>query len=206
MNFDQYANNYRDIHTKNIEKISGTDSSYFGEYKIKEIRGHEKWNSVRILDLGCGDGMNASFFLKYFKGCEYHGIDVSEDSIIQSKKYKTDHTSFQVYDGKYIPFDDYTFDIILISCVLHHVPHDQHHALLCECKRVLKQNGRLYVFEHNPLNPITRHIVNDCPFDADAELVMCYKLKKLLSFIGFVNIKSFYQTSKQNTASSIGCG
>lgn len=34
-NFDDFAPDYRKIHTENICKIGGTDSSYFGEYKVK---------------------------------------------------------------------------------------------------------------------------------------------------------------------------
>ena len=35
--FDTFANNYREIHTKNIQGISGVDSSYFGRQKIEMI-------------------------------------------------------------------------------------------------------------------------------------------------------------------------
>lgn len=32
VNFDDYAHGYREIHTKYTGGISGTDSSYFGEF------------------------------------------------------------------------------------------------------------------------------------------------------------------------------
>lgn len=35
--FDEYAEDYRTIHTKNIQKVSGQDSDYFREYKIREL-------------------------------------------------------------------------------------------------------------------------------------------------------------------------
>jgi hypothetical protein len=50
-------------------------------------------------------------------------------------------------------------------------------------------NGELYVFEHNPYNPITRHLVNSCPFDADAELLTPKQLASLLRGAGFSTIE-----------------
>lgn len=36
--FDSFAENYREIHTKNIQGISGVDSSYFGRQKVEIIK------------------------------------------------------------------------------------------------------------------------------------------------------------------------
>ena len=85
-NFDDFAPDYRKIHTENICKIGGTDSSYFGEYKVKIISANENNNKkVSILDLGCGDGMNAAFFSKYFRYMEYQGIDISKEKNDKAK-------------------------------------------------------------------------------------------------------------------------
>ncbi len=35
---------------------------------------------------------------------------------------------------------------------------------------VLKKKGRVYIFEHNPYNPVTRYLVATCEFDRDAVL------------------------------------
>lgn len=39
------------------------------------------------------------------------------------------------------------------------------------CYSHLKQGGHFIIFEHNPVNPVTRHLVKNCPFDADAVLL-----------------------------------
>lgn len=36
--FDNFARNYRAIHTKNVKGISGVDSSYFGRHKVELIK------------------------------------------------------------------------------------------------------------------------------------------------------------------------
>lgn len=191
--FDNFAGNYRNEHTKNIKKISGVDSNYFSEYKIQAISQYE--NAGRdsiILDLGCGDGNSASYFLKYFSHKAYFGIDISPKSIEEARQLPLERCSFQVYDGEHIPFDDRTFDIVLIACVLHHIDISFHVNLLRECQRVLKDNGRLYVFEHNPLNPLTRRLVNTCPFDEEAVLIYSHDLEKSLKKLHFSNIKRKY--------------
>ena len=50
---------------------------------------------------------------------------------------------------------------------------------------MLKTGGRLYVFEHNPANPITRYIVKTCVFDKDAKLLTASYAIDLLMKNGF---------------------
>lgn len=193
--FDNFAENYREIHTKNVQGISGVDSSYFGRQKVEIIKkewGEKKNKKVRILDLGCGDGINAVHFQQCFAQMEYFGIDISRASIKQARKIESPNVHFEYYDGKKIPYYDGSFDIILVACVLHHVPHEEHEKLLAECKRVMKENGSIYIFEHNPVNPVTRKIVNDCEFDKDAVLVHIGKLIKTMRQAGFCNMKISY--------------
>lgn len=155
-----------------------------------ENRNNEK---IQILDLGCGDGINAVHIKQFFTHIEYYGIDISNESIVQAKKRNTSSgVHFKCYDGKQIPYQEEKFDMVFIACVLHHVPHEEHKNLLLECKRVLKENGSIFIFEHNPLNPVTRKIVNDCVFDQDAVLVHKSKLKRILRQIGLHHIKISY--------------
>jgi hypothetical protein len=52
------------------------------------------------------------------------------------------------------------------------------------CHERLRTGGRLFVFEHNPYNPVTRHLVNTCPFDADAVLLTRAETVALLKTAG----------------------
>ena len=183
-NFDQFATDYRQIHNDNI-KISGADSDYFCEFKVLKIKEIENIAAPKILDLGCGDGQSSIFFEKHFPDCEYHGIDVSEDSIKVAKEKKLANSHFQPYDGGSVPFAEQTFDMVFIACVLHHVDFQYHEGILNEVKRVLKPGGRLYIFEHNPYNPVTVKVVNECPFDEDAVLLKPSYSKRLLNKIKF---------------------
>lgn len=190
--FDRCSENYREIHTENIGKISGADSDYFSEYKIQEIASRYPKAPAKWLDLGCGDGLTAFFIKKYFPQTEYHGIDISSNSIDKARSRGIENVNFILYDGAHIPFEDNTFDVVFMACVMHHIMPSQREGILKEILRVLRPGGRLIIFEHNTYNPVTRKVVNDCIFDNDAILVNQKALRNKLSAIGYKNIKRRY--------------
>jgi hypothetical protein len=49
----------------------------------------------------------------------------------------------------------------------------------------LRPGGHVVVFEHNPLNPVTRRAVAACPFDDDAILLWPWQARSLLRRSGF---------------------
>jgi len=178
-NFDEFAENYRNIHTENI-KISGTDSYYFAEMKVRLLKNTEKDTSTTLLDVGCGDGATEFFFQQYFPHWKIDGIDVSSESIQVAQKRNLSNATFQVYNSFTFPFEDNSFDRVFIAGVLHHIAFKQHDKLIKEIYRVLKKNGKLLLYEHNPLNPLTRYLVNTCVFDKNAQLLMPWYTKNLL--------------------------
>jgi SAM-dependent methyltransferase len=99
-----------------------------------------------------------------------HGIDIAA-GVVEQATAQVPKGNFQLYDGERIPFEDEVFDVAFTVCVLHHVPPTQWESLVSEMARVLKPGGLLYIFEHNPYNPLTRRAVNHCPFDEDATLL-----------------------------------
>ncbi|MGN0740550.1 MAG: class I SAM-dependent methyltransferase [Treponema sp.] len=182
--FDTFADDYRNIHTKNVQGMSGADSDYFSEYKICEIAQHLQ--GKKILDFGCGDGNSARFIGKHIKNYEYYGIDISQKSIEKAALRSIPNTTFCFYDGSHIPFEDCTFDIVFVSCVFHHINQSEHLNVLKEIHRVLKKGGKLFVFEHNPNNPLTLKAVHDCPFDEGVKLIHASKMKRSFQNSGFL--------------------
>lgn len=186
--FDAYANDYRSIHSDNV-KLSGADSFYFAEHKVKELLKAEPQTAMRMLDVGCGDGATELFIDKYFPSWKLEAIDISEKSIERAIEKNIPSANFSLYDGTSIPFPDSRFNIVFIAAVLHHVDFALHTSLLKEIFRVLKPGGRLYLFEHNPLNPVTRYLVNTCVFDKDAKLLGHNYTNRLLKEASFKNIQ-----------------
>lgn len=197
--FDGFAADYRQIHNETI-KFSGADSDFFSEQKVEEVRKNERQDNLKILDLGCGDGNSAVFFQKHFPDSKYLGLDVSQESIAVAQGKTPPNAEFLHYNGFDLPSEDNSLDVVFIACVLHHINFDNHEKVLGEVRRVLKQEGRLYIFEHNPFNPVTRKVVRDCPFDEDAVLLSPFYTKKTLSKLNFrqtsVNYIIFFPRTK----------
>lgn len=186
--FNEFANDYRSLHTKNIA-WSGADSLYFAKQKVTEVERFEEDAELHLLDVGCGDGAVEFFFNQQFPSWHLEGIDTSEKSIQEASTKKINGCSFRSYDGLKIPFENESFDIVFIAAVLHHVRFSHHLELLTEINRVLRRGGRLYLFEHNPNNPLTRYIVKTCPFDKNARLLSSRYTKELLISAGFRKLK-----------------
>lgn len=142
--FDEFAEDYRKIHTENVSAISGADSDYFSKYKFEEIarRIGDNTKRIKILDFGCGDGTGFTYAKMFFPNCEYVGIDVSEKSIeIARKNNFQDRANFIAYDGRRIPFENETFDLVFAACVFHHIEKAAHVCCLKEICRVLNRGG-----------------------------------------------------------------
>lgn len=90
----------------------------------------------KILDLGCGSGIAGKEFQKFFKA-EVTGVDIKDNRIVD--------ISFQIIDGKNLPFPEKSFDTVLINYVLHHS--NDPASLLKETKRVAK---KIIVYEDLP--------------------------------------------------------
>ncbi len=181
--FDRFADNYREVHTKNVRGLSGADSNYFSEYKIIEIK--SSLEGCKILDFGCGDGNSAFFIQQHIKKYCYTGIDVSEESIKKARCRNIAKSDFLPYDGCHIPFPDDSFDIVFAACVFHHIDDENHIPVPKEIHRVLKKGGKFIVFEHNPWNPLTVKIVHDCPFDEGVTLISAGKMLRKMKLSGF---------------------
>jgi SAM-dependent methyltransferase len=93
--------------------------------------------SGRLLDVGCGDKPYEALFaprVSSYVGVEYEST--YRDSA-NAKLNRADH----VYDGQTLPFADESFDTVLNTQVLEHVPDP--FALFQEMVRVLAPGGRL---------------------------------------------------------------
>jgi SAM-dependent methyltransferase len=193
--FDKFADEYRAMHAANI-RLSGEDPEYFAEYKVIDIAAELARANVaarRALDFGAGVGYSVPFFARHLPSTRVTCLDVSRKSLEVGAERLGDAAEFTHFDGRTIPFPEGTFDVALASCVFHHIPHEEHVALLAEIRRVLRPGGRLFVFEHNPLNPLTRYAVNTCEFDEHAKLVLAPTMRRRARDPGFAAAEVRYR-------------
>ncbi len=115
-----------------------------------------KGRSAKVLDYGCGIGFNTYYFANVFPNVI--GIDNDKSSIeIAKKQLKKLKCSKKVlyYDGKKLPFEDNSFDIVNVSDVWEHAQNPR--LMLKEIYRVLKPDGIIYITNPNKLWPIETH-------------------------------------------------
>jgi SAM-dependent methyltransferase len=120
--------------------------------------------------------------------------DVSERSLEVAKRRFGELADYVLFAGGTLPFDPGVFDMAFSACVFHHIPAIEHLWLLRELRRVLSRRaGRLFLYEHNPLNPLTVHAVNACAFDSDAVLIPSWEMRKKFQNAGYFNVKVCYR-------------
>lgn len=197
--FDKYADNYDEGHVKAVA-LSGFKPSHFHEYKLKEVLKYLKENGLAskkltFLDFGCGTGSSVKYIKKYLPKASVYGIDVSKEEIrvakANSKNLKD--VTFAPFDGVNIPFKT-KFDVIFIANVFHHINRKKHQKVMKNIYTKLQDDGHLFIFELNKLNPLTMLVAirNDYRFDKDANLLNPFYAKKLLNGAGFLKTKVVY--------------
>ena len=165
---------------------SGEDVAFFARLKVDLLRSCIDRAPPRILDFGCGIGNITAQLAAEFRGAQVTGCDVSVRSIANATARNTngERVTFLAF-GAALPFADSSFDLAFTSCVFHHIDRAEHEYWAKELRRVLAPGGALFVFEHNPYNPLTQRVVRDCVFDKGVVLLKPGYTRRLLQRAGF---------------------
>lgn len=179
--FDAYAQNYTELHRQNL-KSSGEDPEYFARYKVECLR--RLGATGPVLDYGCGIGNLTLHLAQEFE--QVCGTDPSRESLrVARARVPTAEFTEE-------PPSEPRFNTAVLAGVLHHVPPPERETTVRRVREALRPGGRLVVFEHNPLNPVTRRAVRECPFDDDAILLFPWELRRLLARAGFDRVEQRY--------------
>ncbi len=187
VDFDAYANNYNTLLGEQTSFFSKSEQ-YFAEYKVRAVRAELEREPKRILEYGCGIGRNVRFLKDAFPASEIVGTDISKASIDVARA-ENPGVRFEVEQPE---LNVGQFDLVFIAGVFHHIPPAQRGQSVQTIRDRLTEGGMVFVFEHNPYNPVTRRIVNNCPYDADAVLLRPAELKDRLKAGGLKLADSSY--------------
>ena len=157
--FDGIAPSYDALYEQSLA-ASGESKEYFARYKLACLSRLGVGPDEPILDWGCGIGNVLGPLAAEYR--EVHGYDPSEESI----KLARERVANAVLHGRPEDVPSDHFGAAILSGVLHHVPEGEHRGLIETVRSKLRPGGRVVVFEHNPLNPVTRRAVAACEFDA----------------------------------------
>lgn len=165
--FDAFAATYEQSLDASIG-ITGESFDYFAAYKAAYIaRNVAPAGPARILDYGCGVGLLSKHLHQLMPEKRIDGFDPSEESILRIAPELRLHGNFT----SELDLIRDQYDVIILANVLHHVRPDDRRELIRSVVARLRRGGKLVIFEHNPLNPLTRRAVSQCVFDGDAILL-----------------------------------
>lgn len=174
-NFDEYITSYSEDLQKALGSLGG-EAAYFARRKVevlsKSLRGQKP--SV-ILDYGSGLGALIPHLHEVFPDAQIWATDVSTLSLDHIQKT---YPYVQICSPEEIQPN--SCDVVVLSCVMHHIPKPFRMAVVGSIQRALKSGGSLCIFEHNPINPVTRRIVSNCIFDEGVELIQKRSLRSLI--------------------------
>lgn len=176
--FDRFAANYRDsLSDPWRDRFSG-DADFFIHQKCRALLRELQRDGAIVdrrlvaLDVGCGSGPAMNFLRDR---CRVAGCDVSLEMLRRTPT----GSGVAVQEPLSLPFQDDAFDVTYAMNVYHHLKAEDRLAHLREMARVTKANGRVFVFEHNPFNPVTQVVFRRAPVDEGCEMLAPAQLRRL---------------------------
>jgi ubiquinone/menaquinone biosynthesis C-methylase UbiE len=108
----------------------------------------------KVLDVGCGTGTLAMEVARRVgREGSVAGIDPSTEQIARARSKAARHNvpvEFQIGVIEQLAFPDQTFDVVLSTLMMHHLPAPLKRQGLAEIARVLKPGGRLVIADFKP--------------------------------------------------------
>lgn len=120
---------------KYLKELDSTNISFYRKY-ISDIVNYMS-REASFLDIGCGNGA-VLIELQNKTSAQVSGCDVCETFVAECRKKGL---KVLLYDGKRLPYEDETFDVVGSFTVFEHVNDPE--SFLNEKLRVLKRGGHL---------------------------------------------------------------
>jgi len=197
--FDKHAATYDGGLDNPVKRMMGDADSFIAvkaRWLLRREPGLRQGGSLNLLDYGCGAGDLMRVLAGLGGRGSFTGCDISTGMLDEAAKRWPSALgpapALAAQDGARTSFADRQFDVAIISAVLHHVPVAERPAVYAELGRVLRPGGRLYVFEHNPRNPLVRHVIARTPIDANAILLDAREVQDGLLGTGRYELETDY--------------
>ncbi|MET9342653.1 methyltransferase domain-containing protein [Nonomuraea sp. NPDC003804] len=135
----------------------------------------------RVLDVGCGTGYLTRVLAPLVDpGGQVTGVDPAPKTIAYARARAPGACSYLMGRAQALELPDASFDVVVSSLAVHHVPAASRGAAVQEMARVLRPGGRLLIVEFSPpttglvatlARPVTRHALQPSPEDVLDELI-----------------------------------
>lgn len=156
------------------DRLASVYDFFFGAIlqpgRVRAVRAIQSRPGLRVLELGIGTGLTAPL---YSPDWTVVGVDLSPDMLEQARKRITElgltkTVTLLEADGAQLPFEDESFDVVLVPYVMSVVPDPL--SVGRELRRVCRTDGQIILVNHflsqdslgakleRWISPATRHI------------------------------------------------
>ena len=128
----------------------------FHRFRISPWLNRIDYGGKKVLDVGCNTGILLIPLLE--KGVDIVGVDISKSDIKKAKEklkgnnFSSDKAS--VADAKNLPFEENSFDMVLLSDILEHVSKPE--SVAKEAYRVVRPGGYILATVPNQRHPVVK--------------------------------------------------
>lgn len=136
--FNKRAKTYNEHMFDTIEKFE----EYYNGLSIPIENKNDK---IKILDIGCGTGLELEGIFKRNTNVEIHVMDMSEEMLnVLKEKYKDKLCQIEITKGSYltIPFKEDYYDYVIASMTIHHFIKEEKEKLYMKIHSSLKNGGK----------------------------------------------------------------
>jgi ubiquinone/menaquinone biosynthesis C-methylase UbiE len=131
--------------------VSAITVGFESRFREKQLKLARLQPGERVLDVGCGTGTLAIAAARHVgaKG-QVTGVDAAAEMIeraISKARRAGANVAFRTAAAEELPFANGTFDAVLSSMMLHHLPKETRRAAVREMRRVVRGGGRLLAID-----------------------------------------------------------
>ena len=144
----------------------------------------------RVLDVGCGTGYFTRILAQAVAaGGSAMGVDPSTESLVRARRVtRLANCTFSQGVAEGLDAPDASFDVVVTSLMVHHLPEELRSRAMSEMFRVLRPGGRVLVADFRPpTNPLARRLIHRVTSPA-MEHNPVHLLEPMAQHAGFVNL------------------
>jgi SAM-dependent methyltransferase len=191
--FDDHADGYGSEVSASVS-FTGQDVEFYARCKAErllELTARHLGDPSRqaLLDVGCGPGVTDAYLVDHVGSLV--GVDTSR-AILEQAVVRNPAAIYFYDDGTDIGVAPGSIDVAFAICVLHHVEPRDRAAFTARLADAVRPGGLVAIFEHNPLNPLTRVAVSRCELDEGVHLLRSGEVADHLRGAGLAVVERRY--------------